>query len=72
MDGLWHDRRRNRWRVRLYLGGKVLCRSYHRDLNEAITVYRQALAMRSIYSSNPSSVTPPPPRTLADYLIEKS
>lgn len=40
--GVWHEEKRNRWRVRLYYNGHVVHRSYHPDEEEAIEVHAAA------------------------------
>ena len=40
--GIWFEPKRNRYRVRLYLGPTVIHRSYHKTMDEAMWVYTNA------------------------------
>ena len=40
--GIWFEKNRNRWRVKLFCDGILFHRSYHRSYNEALSAWRKA------------------------------
>ena len=73
MRGIFFEKERNRWRTRLYIGGKVCHCRYHATEAEAITDYIQAkektraqkTQLRDKLPSQPAS----PPATPAAVLL---
>lgn len=41
-QGVWYEKGRNRWRVKLFCDGVLFHRSYHRDVEAAIAAWRKA------------------------------
>ncbi len=52
--GIYFEADRNRFRVRLYLRQRVIHRSYHRDLRDALEALRRAKARREALKTSDS------------------
>ena len=57
--GIYYDRQRNRWRVRLYKQREVVHLSYHPNYQAAYTTWELALKERDHY--HPRELIPIPP-----------
>ena len=57
--GIFFEKKRNRFRVRLYKKGVVIHRSYHHSLKEALVIYNQVAPLARKYT--PPTITPRPP-----------
>jgi hypothetical protein len=40
--GVWYEKRRDRWRVKLFCDGVLFHRSYHRQFNDALAAWQSA------------------------------
>lgn len=56
--GIWFDIERARYRVRVYVQGRVVWRSYHKRLDEALNAYARA---KETQMHAPRHQRPPPP-----------
>lgn len=54
--GIYYDKLRNRWRIRIYKGQKVLFTKYCTSLPEALIIHAEGIQLRE----QPASVEPPP------------
>lgn len=43
VQGIWYEKGRSRWRVKLVRNGELQHRSYHRSYKDALLAYKQAM-----------------------------
>jgi hypothetical protein len=67
--GIYHEAKKNRFRVRLYVKQTVIWRSYHETLEEAQAILKQALHAQNEYKRNPPNKKPI--RTIPDLVIQE-
>lgn len=50
--GIWFEERRNRYRVRIYRRGRVIHRSYHQNVTDALREYVRAKMLQDWLHDN--------------------
>lgn len=67
--GIYFEKQRNRYRVRLYKYRHVVWRSYHNTLHEALNAWAKAVSAQAIYEIPNLHYAPPQSRAGAAFAV---